>query len=59
MDLKAVSQVLQTHQADLVHFAVKSIAVFGSVARDEAKESSDIDLLVEFNRLTGLFEFIR
>lgn len=59
MDLNSVSQVLQAHQADLVQFAVKSIAVFGSVARDEAKESSDIDLLVEFNRPIGLFEFIR
>jgi len=59
MDLNSVSQALQAHQADLDQFAVRSIAVFGSVARDEAKESSDIDLLVEFNRPIGLFEFIR
>jgi predicted nucleotidyltransferase len=38
---------------------VKSIAVFGSVARGEATPSSDIDLLVEFSRPVGLFEFIR
>ena len=29
-------------------FGVKRIAVFGSVARDEATELSDVDILVEF-----------
>ncbi|MGD0078668.1 MAG: nucleotidyltransferase family protein [Sedimentisphaerales bacterium] len=29
-------------------FAVKGLAVFGSVARDEAKRKSDVDVLVEF-----------
>ena len=43
----------------LDQFAVKSLAVFGSVARGEATESSDIDLLLEFNQPIGLFEFIR
>jgi predicted nucleotidyltransferase len=28
------------------------------VARDEARVDSDVDLLVEFNRAIGLFEFI-
>ena len=38
---------------------MKSLAVFGSVARGEATDRSDIDLLVEFNQPIGLFEFIR
>ena len=59
MDINSVSLILNKHQADLDLFAVKSLAVFGSVARGEATESSDIDLLVEFNRPIGLFEFIR
>ena len=29
------------------------------VARDEAREESDVDLLVEFDRPIGLFEFAR
>jgi hypothetical protein len=33
--------------------------VFGSLARGEATPASDIDLLVEFGRPVGLFEFIR
>ena len=39
-------------------FGVKSLALFGSVARDEAKDSSDIDLLVEFDRPIGLLHLI-
>jgi predicted nucleotidyltransferase len=36
-------------------YGVKSLALFGSVARDEAGPESDVDLLVEFNRPTGYF----
>jgi uncharacterized protein len=40
------------------HFGVKSIWLFGSVARDEATAASDVDLLVEFDRPTGYFGLI-
>ncbi len=42
-------------------FPVKRIAIFGSVARDEAGEGSDVDILVEFlpDAHVGLFEFVR
>jgi len=35
-------------------FGVKSIRIFGSVARHEAREGSDIDFLVEFASGTSL-----
>ena len=35
------------------------VALFGSFARDEGREDSDVDLLVEFSRPIGLFEFVR
>jgi predicted nucleotidyltransferase len=40
-------------------YAVKDIAVFGSVARDEAGPNSDVDLLVEFEpgQAGGYFKF--
>jgi predicted nucleotidyltransferase len=40
-------------------FFVKSLAVFGSVARGEAKENSDIDFVVEFDRPVGMVGFLK
>jgi predicted nucleotidyltransferase len=40
-------------------FGVSHVSVFGSVARNEAQADSDIDILVEFTRPVGLFEFAR
>ena len=40
------------------NYAVKSLALFGSVACDDARHGSDVDLLVEFSRPVGLFQFI-
>lgn len=46
-------------------YYVKRLDVFGSAAADELKESSDIDLLVEFDdkvnerRFDNYFEFLR
>jgi predicted nucleotidyltransferase len=37
---------------------IRSLALFGSVARGEASAASDIDILVEFDRPIGLSEFI-
>jgi hypothetical protein len=34
---------------------VKSLLLFGSVARNEATSTSDVDLLVEFDRPVGYF----
>ncbi len=37
------------------NFKVRSIAIFGSYAREEHTEKSDIDLLVEFEAPVGFF----
>lgn len=39
-------------------FFVESLSLFGSVARDEARPDSDVDLLVEFTQPVGLFTLI-
>jgi predicted nucleotidyltransferase len=45
-------------------FGVRSLALFGSVARDEARPDSDVDVLVEFDgpmtfdRHMGLLVFL-
>lgn len=43
-----VLHILREHKAGLEQFGVASLAVFGSVARDEARPESDVDILVEF-----------
>lgn len=48
--------ILHEHQPELrQNYGVKSLALFGSVARNEAHPDSDVDLLVEFDRPVGLF----
>ena len=51
-----VIRILQEHRSEFAaRYGVKSLALFGSVARDTATEQSDVDLLVEFDRPVGLF----
>jgi hypothetical protein len=49
MSREAVLRVLSRHRAEMKQrFRVASLALFGSVARDDAGPESDIDLLVNF-----------
>lgn len=43
-------EILSAHATELTALGVKSLALFGSVARDEAREDSDVDLLIEFEQ---------
>ena len=53
-----VLRVLAKHRAELETMGVTSLAVFGSVARDEARPDSDVDVLVEIRRPMGFFGFL-
>jgi uncharacterized protein len=56
MKQDVVLQILKQKNAELTtQFGVKSLLLFGSVARDESTTASDVDLLVEFNRPVGYF----
>ena len=53
-----IERILKAQKSYLSeHFYVDRIGVFGSYARDQHTESSDIDILVEFSRPVG-FKFI-
>ncbi len=40
-------------------YSVERIGLFGSYARGEQSEGSDVDLIVTFDRPIGLFRFVR
>lgn len=50
---------LTANRAELEARGVKSVALFGSAVRGEATDTSDVDLLVEFDRPTGLLGLIK
>jgi predicted nucleotidyltransferase len=52
-------QRLSEHRAEVSALGVRSLRLFGSVVRDEARADSDVDLLVGFDRPVGLFHFFR
>jgi uncharacterized protein len=56
---EAVQRRLSEHRGELTQLGVYTLDIFGSVARDEAAQDSDVDLLVEFDRPIGLFHFFR
>lgn len=45
-------RILREHRLRLEGMGVRSLALFGSVARDEAGPESDVDLLVELDAPT-------
>ncbi len=61
LDLQNALETLRTHENDLRQIGVPHAAVFGSVARGEARAKSDIDVLVELdeNHPMGVFEYAR
>lgn len=52
-------RILAEHREEIVAFGVSYLAIFGSVARDEAGPDSDVDILVEFGVPADLFDLVR
>ena len=56
--LSEIKQILQQLKPELSRrFHVQSLGLFGSVVRDDFSPSSDIDIIVDFDRPVGI-EFI-
>jgi predicted nucleotidyltransferase len=55
-----VLQILRDNEVALRgEYFVRSLALFGSVARDGARSGSDVDLLVDFDRPVGYFHVFK
>lgn len=57
MKLKQIENILKEKKTYLAeNYHVSKIGIFGSYARNQQNDNSDIDILVEFNKPVG-FEF--
>jgi len=61
LNLERVTNILKGHKEELKEkYEIKKIGIFGSYVREEYKEKSDLDILVEFEEdaKTGLLKFV-
>lgn len=57
--LNEIESLLRERREELARdYGVSALGVFGSCARDDASDNSDIDILVEFGRPVGFFKFL-
>lgn len=49
---------MMRHRAELARYHVKALYLFGSVARDEARADSDVDVLVDFTSSPTFDDFM-
>ncbi len=57
-NLQEIKSILESHKNQLFKdYPLKSMAIFGSYSRGDYQNSSDLDILVEFNDTIGI-EFI-
>lgn len=58
--VEEIRRILEAHKEELNRgYHVKEIGIFGSYIRGEQRETSDVDILVEFERPIGLIEFVK
>ena len=54
-NIDEIKKIINTHRSELEEkYKVKNIAIFGSFARGEQTEESDIDIIVDFTEPIGL-----
>lgn len=59
MNLKHIKALLSQIKPELRRkYKVKEIGIFGSYARGEQKKTSDLDVLVKFDKNASLFDFV-
>ena len=58
-NLVEIKMILQGYKEELrKKYGIKEIGIFGSYVREEQKEISDVDILVEFEKTPDLLKFI-
>jgi len=58
-NLKEIERIIKIHKPLLKEkYQVKRIGIFGSYVRGEQDKTSDLDVLVEFDKRVGFFKFL-
>ncbi len=52
---KVISE-LEVHKSDIEKFGVNKVGLFGSYVREEQREDSDIDILIDFKKGETTFD---
>lgn len=59
INFEYLRKTLQAHKEELSQkYGVREIGVFGSFVKNEQHETSDVDILVEFEKAVDLFTFV-
>lgn len=58
MKKEDIKKILIKNKRILKKYKVNRIGIFGSVVRGNSKKGSDVDLLVEFEDMIDLFDFV-
>ena len=58
MSKKDIEKILRRNKAILKKYKVNKVGIFGSFATGKTKKESDVDLLVEFEDVIDLFDFV-
>jgi predicted nucleotidyltransferase len=58
MTKEDIKRVLLSNKKILKKYKVNKIGIFGSFATGRTKKKSDVDLLVEFDDIIDLFDFV-
>jgi len=56
-DVLSIDAIKDIIEPICLEYPIRKIGIFGSYARGQANEESDIDLVIEFNSEIGLFAF--
>ena len=57
--VQEIQLVLSKHKEVLMkRYKIKELGIFGSYVRGEQKRGSDIDILVEFDEIPDIYQFI-
>ena len=58
MSKKDIEKILRRNKAILKKYKVNKVGIFGSFATGKTRKESDVDLLVEFEDVIDLFDFV-